>query len=98
MELDNREISFLIWLSLIAGAILWKTRHEEALHKLLCLLVKPPAVYLLGAVVCYVAICVWLRSLPGWWQWSNLKASLLWTGGVALVAVLAVILKKKGQL
>lgn len=87
MELDNREISFLIWLSLIAGAILWKPRRRHALRKLLFLLVKPPIVYLLGAVACYVAACMWLLSLPGWWQWSNLKTSLLWAGGFALVAV-----------
>ncbi len=43
--------------------------------------------YLLGAVAGYVAVCVWLLSLPRWWQWSNLKTSLLWTGSFALVAV-----------
>lgn len=87
MELDNREIAFLAWFSLIVGAILWNTRRSNALRKLLCLLVKPPIVSLLGAVACYVAACVWLLSIPGWWQWSNLKTSLLWTGGFALVAI-----------
>ena len=86
MELDNREIAFLTWFSLIGGAILWKSRRSDASRKLLCLLVKPPIVRLLGAVVCYVAICVWLLSLPSWWQWSNLKTTLLWTGSFALVA------------
>lgn len=87
MELDNREIAFLAWLSLIAAAIVWKTRRSDALRRLLCVLVKPSILYLLGAVACYVAVCVWLLSIPGWWQWSNLKASLLWTGGFALAAV-----------
>lgn len=87
MELNNREISALIWFSLIASAIIWKTQRRDALRKLMFLLLKPPIVYLLGAVTCYVAACVWLLSLPDWWQWSNLKTSLLWTGSFALVAV-----------
>lgn len=87
MELDNREIAFLTWFALIAAAILWKTRHSNALRNLLRLLVKPPIVYVFGAVACYVAACVWLLTVPNWWQWSNLKTSLLWTGGFALVAV-----------
>ncbi|MCD9127666.1 hypothetical protein [Luteimonas fraxinea] len=87
MELDNREIAFLTWFSLIGGAILWKSRRSDAARKLLCLLVEPPIVRLLGAIVCYVAISVWLLSLPSWWQWSNLKTTLLWTGSFALVAV-----------
>jgi hypothetical protein len=33
-----------------------------------------------------VAACVWLLSAPDWWQWSNLKNTLLWTGSFALVA------------
>ncbi|KQX97481.1 hypothetical protein ASD22_09475 [Rhodanobacter sp. Root480] len=33
-----------------------------------------------------MAACVWLLSAPDWWQWSNLKNTLLWTGSFALVA------------
>lgn len=87
MNLDNREIAFLTWLVLIAGSILWKTRHSEALRNLLRLFFKRPIMCLFGAVACYVAACVWMLSVPGWWQWSNLKITLLWTGGFALVAV-----------
>lgn len=87
MELDNREIALLAWFSLVAGAILWKSRRSDALRNLLQLLIKPPILNLLGAVVCYVAACVWLLSIPGWWQWSNLKTLLLWTASFALIAV-----------
>ena len=87
MGLDNREIAFLAWFCLTAGAILWKTRHSQALGNLLCLLVKRPILCLFGAVAAYVAACTWLLSIPGWWQWTNLKTTLLWTGGFALVAV-----------
>lgn len=87
MELDNREIAFLTWFALIAGTVVWKTRKSDALRSLISAPIKPPILYLLGAVGCYVTACVWLLSLPGWWQWSNLKTSLLWTGGFALIAV-----------
>lgn len=87
MQLDNREISFLTWFALFAGATLWKTRRRDAMRKVLYLVFKPPILYLLGAVACYVVACVWLLSMPGWWQWSNLKTSLLWIGGFALIAV-----------
>lgn len=87
MELDNREIAFLAWFSLIAGAILWKTWRSEALRRLLQLLVKPQILGALLVVVLYVAACVWLLSVPGWWQWPNLKTTLLWFGGSALVSV-----------
>lgn len=87
MELDNREIAFLAWFTLLGSAILWKTRRSDALCNLLSLLIKPPILYLLGAVACYVAGCLWLLSVVGWWQWPNLKTSLLWTSGFALVSV-----------
>lgn len=86
MELDNREIAFLTWFALIAGTIVRKTRRSDVLRNLLCVLIKPPILYLLCVLACYVAVCIWLLSIPGWWQWSNLKTSLLWVGGFALVA------------
>lgn len=97
MDLDNREIAFLTWFALIAGAFLWKARHSEALRDLLRLLFKRPIVCLFGAVACYVVACVWLLSVPGWWQWSNLKTTLLWTGGFALVAVFNYEKAESGQ-
>ncbi len=86
MALDNREIAFLTWLSLIAGTVVWKTRKRDTLRSLLSMFVKPPILNLLGTVGCYVTACVWLLSFPGWWQWSNLKTTLLWTGSFALIA------------
>lgn len=87
MNLDNREIAFLTWFVLMAGSTLWRTRHSEAPRDLLRLPFKRPIVCLFGALACYVVACVWLLSVPGWWQWSNLKPTLLWTAGFALVAV-----------
>lgn len=87
MELDNREIAFLAWFSIIAGAVLWRTRPSKALRNLLQLLVKPPILCTFVMVGLYVAACVWLLSLSGLWQYSNLKTTLLWVGGFALVSV-----------
>lgn len=87
MELDNREIAFLAWFFVIAGAVLWITRPSKALRDLLKLLVKPPILGTFLMVGLYVVACVWLLSVPGLWQWSNLKTTLLWVGGFALVSV-----------
>lgn len=87
MDLDNREIAFLAWFFLLACVFLWPTRRSKPLHSLIQILLSRPILFMLGAVVCYVAMCVWLLSVPGWWQWSNLKTTLLWTGGFALAAV-----------
>jgi hypothetical protein len=85
--MDNREIAFLAWFILIAGAFVWRRRRSKALHNVLRAILKRPIRVVIGVIVCYVVACVWLLSLPGWWQWSNLKTTLLWAGGFAPAAV-----------
>lgn len=87
MILDNREIALLVWFALGAGYLLWKTRGGKALARLIRILLSRPILSVLGLTACYVAASVWLLSLPGWWQWSNVKTTLLWAGGFALVAL-----------
>lgn len=86
VEPDNREFSFLVLMALVVVAILWRA-GLAASWNLVRNVFQRPILRLLGAVLCYVLMCVWLLSIPGWWQWSNLKSTLIWAGSFALVAV-----------
>lgn len=87
MNLDNREIAFLTWSVLLGGGLIWKQGRPQELGALLRTLVKRPILCVLGTAACYVATCVWLLSIPGWWQKSNLKTTLMWAFGFALVSM-----------
>lgn len=87
MDLNNRELAFLTWFALGAGLFLWRVRFK-ALLPFLKLIIKWPVICLIGLVALYVSASVWLLTIPGWWQWSNLKSTLIWAVSFALVAVL----------
>ena len=87
MALDNREIAFLIWLVLGIVGVLGITRGKPALSNLVRTFFQKPILMVLGFTLAYIAASVWLISLFGWWQVSNLKTSVLWTVGFAFVAL-----------
>lgn len=87
MALDNRELALLVWSALIFSYLIWKTRRGKALSQIIDALFSRPILAVLGLMACYVAACVWLPAMFGVWQWSNLKTTLIWTGGFALAAL-----------
>ncbi|MGO4265113.1 MULTISPECIES: hypothetical protein [unclassified Stenotrophomonas] len=87
MDLDNREIALLIWGSLIFGTLAWKVRSRLSPVRALSLLAKPPLAYVFGSATLYVLASVSVLSALGWWRWDNLKTTLIWAGGSALLSL-----------
>lgn len=87
MDLDNREIALLIWGSLIFGTLAWKVRTRLSPVRVLSLLAKPPLAYVFGTAALYVLASVSVLSALGWWRWDNLKTTLIWAGGSALLSL-----------
>lgn len=87
MALDNRELAWLICIALSTGLLIWKAKAFKPLWQLIRQFFSRPILTVFGAATGYIAICIWLLSLTGSWQWSNLKTTLIWAGSFALVAV-----------
>lgn len=87
MALDNREISLIVWFLIVVGFVLWKTKGNKTLPRLIGILFSRSILTVLGLTAGYIAVCVWLLSLLGCWQWSNLKTTLIWAGGFAFAAL-----------
>lgn len=87
MALDNREIALLIWLALGIGCALSVTWGKPTLSNLVRAFFQKPILVVLGLTLTYIAASVWLVSRLGWWQWSNLKTTVIWTIGFAFVAI-----------
>lgn len=87
MALDNREIAFLIWLALGVSGAIGITLGTPALSNLIRAFFHKPILVILGLTLAYISASVWLISQFGWWQWSNLKTTVIWTIGFAFVAL-----------
>lgn len=85
--LDNREIAWLIYLVAGGSLLAWRTGASKGLGRLLPALLSHPVLSILGIAAGYVALCVGLLSLASFWQWSDLKTTLFWAGGFALLAL-----------
>lgn len=88
MELDNREIAFLIFISLIFGLLLWKAKLGPHLAGILGPIFKRPILSVLGLATLHVGGCVWVLYTLGCWRWDNLKTTLVWFVGSAFVAII----------
>lgn len=87
MTLDNREIAFFIWLVLGIGGAIALTWGKPALGNLVRAFFQKPILVALGLTLAYIAASVWLIFQFGWWQWSNLKTTVIWIIGFAFVAL-----------
>lgn len=85
--LNNREISIAIWALLLFGFALWKARPWSSLKALAKALFAKPMRSVLILMAIYIFCCVWLLERLHVWTWSNMKATLLWSGGFALVTM-----------
>ena len=85
--LDNREIAWLICLVAGGSLLAWRTGAAKGLGRLLPPLLSRPVLSVLGIAASYIALCVGLLSLASFWQWSDLKTTLFWAGGFALLAL-----------
>lgn len=87
MSLNKREIAILVWSILGIGYFIWQTRSKESLSQLIGVFFSKPIMVVLGLMIAYVTACIWFISLFGWWDWSNLKTTVIWAGGSAFVAL-----------
>lgn len=77
-DLNNREISTLIYLSiLLIGLLLWQKGRVGAFDIVRNFFHPRLAIVWLHMSL-YVAACVWLLSWFELWDWPNLKTTLLW--------------------
>lgn len=91
MELNNREISSLIWLIGFIFFLLWKSRNgslNEVTKNLLVAFFNSKIQVILLWGVFWIVVCVQvLRSLDIW-DFANLKTTLLWSVSYAFVALM----------
>lgn len=87
MALDNRELAWLICFVLGMSFLIWKVKAFPQLGKLFRSFANRPILTVFGVVAGYIAICIWLLSQAGCWDWPNLKTTLIWAGSFALVAL-----------
>ena len=86
MELDNREIALFIWGGVFVAWALSVRTVRESLGPVFRSVATPaiglPLVLMLG----YVSGTVLILQRLGWWQPSDVKATVLWLIGLALVS------------
>ncbi len=83
---DNREWAILIWLGI---AFLWfmsKEGRRADFEKILHTVLKPKILVMLGAMLSYVALEVWLGSKLSIWRSDMVKPTIIWLvlSGLAL--------------
>ncbi|MFD1881373.1 hypothetical protein [Paracoccus pacificus] len=86
-DLSNREIAVLFYLFLLLAAVLlWKTGRPLAFNVVRAFFMpKLAQLWLLMSL--YVAACVWLLAWLNFWDWPNLKSTLLWWLTVGFTSV-----------
>ena len=90
MELTNREWSILLWTVTIFGFAFWKAKPWALIKSLLDILTKKVMIVLFGSMTIYVLASVWLLWLGGFWMAQNLKTTIWWTFGFAVVSLFQV--------
>lgn len=79
MTLDNRELAWLICLSLGASFLVLKARNFKQLGEVIRTALSRPIVTAFGLAAGYTAACIWLLASLGCWQSDNLKTTLFWS-------------------
>lgn len=89
-SLNNREIAWLAWLSVVLIWILTQRQIREALWECVKAFCAPQILRIVALMLAYVGVCIVVLAAFHIWQWDNLKTTLLWTLTFALVTMLDV--------
>lgn len=87
MELNNRELAGLVWLTLF---IIWVTARREtrkSLPRLLKAALQPKLTIIYGVMAAYTGIIVYLLYRIGLWDSSQVKNTILWFLTVGLISL-----------
>lgn len=87
MELNSREIATLIWLGFVAAAILLMPTMRKSLGGLWQAFTQKKLLQVVTVFAMYVGLMIWFLYVVCWWDWDQLKNTIIWTFLVALVAV-----------
>jgi hypothetical protein len=87
MELNNREISTLIWVGIALFLSLLKPQGRIALANVFTAFARPLIIRVLSIAGLWVGLCVFLMQRYGVWEWSNLKTTALWVMTFAFVTM-----------
>lgn len=87
MELNSRELATLIWLGIISAIIVVMPSIRKSLGSVWQALMQPQVLRLLAVFALYVVLTIWFLHAICWWDWDQLKNTIIWTFSVALVAV-----------
>lgn len=87
MELSNRELASLVWLTLLICIALVSRDVREAAWVVVEATFQRLIVTVVGLLAIYTVACVAILARQGLWTVTNLKTTLLWFVTFALVAI-----------
>lgn len=87
MELTNREWAIVLWTAIVLTYAFSKAKLWAQLMKLLKMAFNKQIRILFGSMGLYAAGCVWLLWYLGMWGIDNLKTTLMWIVGFAVVSL-----------
>lgn len=90
MDLNNREIAFLVWAAVFIGYISRKKTTREAFVGLIRAFLNPKIVGSLALMALWIGLCVYALAFIEWWNLENLKSTLVWSMTFAFVTMLDV--------
>lgn len=90
MDLNNRELAFLVWAAVFIGYISTKKTKREAFGRLIRAFLNPKIVGSLALMALWIGLCVYALAFIGWWNPGNLKSTLIWSVTFAFVTMLDV--------
>lgn len=87
MELNNREISFLIWAATFFCFASLKGEVREAFGRVFYALFQKKIVLSLTLAAIWITACIWALAQIGIWGSDNLKSTLVWAAAFAFVTM-----------
>lgn len=97
-DLNNREIAALLYIGALVLALLFWKRSRDGLGGVVKAFFQPKLAAIFFVMSLYVSACTALLAFLKFWDWSNLKTTLLWwlTAGFAAVFKASQITGKPG--
>ncbi|WP_313500980.1 hypothetical protein [Stutzerimonas nitrititolerans] len=86
-DLNNREISTLIYLGLVLACVLLWKEGRPLVTNLARAFFAPRLALIWLLMSLYVVACVWVLARLSLWEWFNLKSTLLWWLTVGFTSV-----------
>ena len=88
MDLNNREIAFLVWAAVFIGYTSRKKTTREAFGGLIRAFLNLKIVGSLVLMAVWIGLCVYALASIEWWNLENLKSTLVWSVTFAFVTML----------